>query len=328
MKSGARALVALGSAWLACACALAPASDPDAASAAIQSESVESADRRPVPLMLRIPPWVQPAPVDFERAAGLHAAVAAAERGDDVGAAVRLRELREAGLASPRVCALYAWVLRAAASNAEAERAARADLQRFGAGSAALNYALAVILETEGRAAEASACYRMVLASDPNDLAMLRACARTTLAGDQPRAALPHLELLAETSAGDPQLLVDLATAVHADAQAAGGEERRARARGLLHEVLLLDPQHAAAQRMLGESLAASGEQEAAVAALRRALELEPGAVSAGQLLARLLHERGRRADAIAVLRELLRQPLAPEAVRSLRDQIRILEEA
>lgn len=278
--------------------------------------------------MLRIPRWLRPPAVELERSAEMRAAVLAAERGDDVSAAVSLRVLRESGGISPQACGLYAWTLRRVASSAEAERAARADLRRCGEASPAVHYALAVALETDGRAAEALDSYLLVLQADPNDAALLRACARVALAGGRPHDALPHLELLADGAPDDPLLLADLATAVHADALTGGEETRRARARGLLREVLLLDPQHAGAQRMLGESLAASGERDAAVTALRRALELDPAAVAAGLQLARLLYEAGQRAGAIAVLRDLLRQPLAPDQVGALRELLRIFEEA
>ncbi len=321
MEQGSRAILALAAAFAACSCSAifgerssAPALEPPPAAT--------------LPAMRRIPEWVRPPATDLARSAVLRAAVDFVEAGEMVRAAVLLQQARAEPDAGPEVTALHAWTLCEAASLADAARTARAGLASFGAGSPSLNYALAVALELDHQPAAAFASYQRALAADPMNPVLLRACARTGLDSGQAAAALPQLELLASEGSPEPALLAQLAEATHAAAQTGGGAEERARARSLLQEVVLLDPQHERAHRMLGENLASSGDLAGAETALRRALELEPADLPAGLLLAGILQDLGRRPDAEAVLVGLLRQPLTPEAVRIVRDRLRFLRDA
>ncbi|MDA1259912.1 MAG: tetratricopeptide repeat protein [Planctomycetota bacterium] len=308
----------------------------------------------------RIPDWVRPAVGDFARSEELRHAVELLERREPLSAAIQIQTLRARERWGPEVTALHAWALVDAGSAPDARRVALDGITEFGDEQPSLNYALGVAAELAGLPAEALMAYERVLARDPFDLILLRACARTALAAGRAGTALIHLERLPDSVEGseglelarfraaafllagrqaeavsvhervasayptDFALCASSAVGAFTSAEAANSQELRARARVLVEALTETDPQHAEAQWMLGRLAAELGDIGVAVTALRRTLELDPARVDAGMLLARLLDDTLRKDEARTVLFELLRQPLSAAQVEAV--QRRILE--
>lgn len=320
----------------------------------------EETDASELPVMRRIPPWVRPPAGELARSAELRAAVTALEQGEFMAGAVQLQRLRAAPGAQPgagaETAALHAWSLGEAGSLAEAEQVARAGLREFGQDPPALHYALASACERSGKPEPAYQSYLRVLAAQPADPELLRACGRTALAARQPAAAVTFFdrlallgpldlesdlmraaalagagetdqalavyEALARAHPQDPPLLAQSATAAFELARQSGLADHRRRAGLLLDQLTELDPQYADAFRMLGINRAAAGDLAGAEQALRRALELVPAHLEAGLLLAQVLADRNQRDAARRVLQELLRQPLSGDEVDAVRRQM------
>ena len=192
-----------------------------------------------------------------------------------------------------------------------AERALR-EAYRLDQGEAAVAFALAEVLITRGKGAEAVPLLEQAerggvrLDRTRLDLALARwqagdqSGARATLAADLPGEALPLLRAraLASVEAGRPDLAAWLLT-----------EHRR----------YVSDDAEVAEK--LGLVMARRGDTPAAAALFEEAARIEPSRATARFNLAIARLQQGRRSDAIALLREALRiDPTYAQAAGALRE--------
>jgi tetratricopeptide (TPR) repeat protein len=143
----------------------------------------------------------------------------------------------------------------------------------------------------EGRAAEAEAAYRAVLAHDPYE-PMAPALLGTLLLRDgRASDALPFLKRAIEIRPDDPETHLAYANALLSAEKPADA---------VAHYRLLLErwPQKAAAWSNLAEALRSQGEHETALAAAERALQLLPALANAHLARGNALLALGQAADA------------------------------
>lgn len=307
------------------------------------------------PDLAHLPRWVRPTETDRKRSQGLVEAIRFLDLGEAERAAVQLQQVRSAARFGSEVAALHAWALAEAGEVQAAETVARDGIAAHGA-TAALGYVMAVIFEMQDRPAEAFPLYRDLSTLEPEDQAMLRACARTAVAARRGAEALPYLDrlmLAAPLSIDDkkmraealrlsgrdedalalyrqmveawPQdylLLASVAPSAFAIAQGSGRPEHHEQALEMLRRLTEADPQRASAFRQLGATAAALHLESVAQDALRRCLELEPSNVEAGLDLAALLAESGDSQASADVLLDLLRQPLSGEDVEAVQSAL------
>ena len=165
---------------------------------------------------------------------------------------------------------------------------------------AALPYPNALTHLRDGRAAEAAAILRAILARDPNHAGARRNLIRALL------AARDHDAVLAETTlalAGAPES----AELRFLHGTALNGLSRPLEARAALTTSVGLNPNRAPAWLNLGNACVDLDDLDAAEAHCRHALTLDPGLVEARVSLGFILTSRQRPREAIAELEQAIR---------------------
>ncbi len=161
--------------------------------------------------------------------------------------------------------------------------------------------ALASLDLAEGKSRDAQAEFEQVLVADPKNVKAMQALARLAAARGDGDKAVDWLEKAAATAPKlpDPRLLeIDLLIA----------QKKATKALALANAVSDSFPDNAAVAQAFGQAQWAAGNQDAAVAAFRRAAALQPNTAAVQYRLGRLLAALGRPSEALAAYEAATRQ--------------------
>ncbi|HKD11932.1 MAG TPA: tetratricopeptide repeat protein, partial [Thermoanaerobaculia bacterium] len=180
----------------------------------------------------------------------------------------------------------------------EAERFFRASLDQGGESQRA-RYHLGLLLQREGRQAEAGDQFRKAVALRPNDPLSLQALAQTELASGDAASAEKNFRRILE-------LFPNHAAAHRGLARIAWGRRERDLAIREAAEATRLDPENPEGWTLLAMLRLEAGDAAGAEPAVRRARELGPQSPPAELAAAMLARLRGNRLEADAILRPLV----------------------
>jgi protein O-GlcNAc transferase len=167
------------------------------------------------------------------------------------------------------------------------------------AGVAALIGA-AVKHHQEGRLAEAEACYRRVLAAEPNNADALNMLGIVALQSGHSDVAVEMIRQAIKKNPTNPAYFYNLSIALRTHGKLSEAVTAARQAVGL-------KPDMAEAHFSLGSYLHEEGKHEEAVAAYRQAIRFQPGIAQAHCNLGDALRRQGRLGEAAAACREAIR---------------------
>jgi tetratricopeptide (TPR) repeat protein len=308
-----------------------------------------------------LPVLVRPSAEETRDSKILTAAVEALRSGGYRRACILLEDYRRHSVGSLGIRCLHAWALALAGELDVARNMATALVAGEDPAAPGPAYLMGVVLDEQGRRADAFAWYQLALRASPSDADLLKRTAQTGSAARAPEFVLECLEKL-DRRGGLPLELEPLRA--RALAQAGRGE-----AALLTYDLLLgqlgekpdflaeaglcafglgnerndpsffdlaadyfsrsveVDPQNARASYNLGCALDWGGDSSGAELSYARALEVRPDYLEAAENLSELLVRNDRPGEAREILNEQLRQPL-PETSRSrLLARLALLEE-
>ncbi len=306
--------------------------------------SVETLDLGFLPILVR------PQPEEVAESKLLTAAVGALRANGYRRASILLEDYRRGSTQSRIIRCLHGWTLALAGELELARNMATALVSGEDPAAPGPAYLMGVVLDGQGREADAFAWYQLALRAAPSDADLLVRTARTGSKAGDPRFVLQCLETLdrrgalsleleplraqalAEAGEGESALLVyDLLLGQLGEnpdfLEEAGlcafglGNERDdpdffSLAADYFSRAVEFNPQDSRASYNLGCALDWGGDASGAEMAYMRALEVKPDYLFAAENLAELFLREGREQEARSVLEEQLRQPL-PDTVRS-----------
>jgi lipopolysaccharide biosynthesis regulator YciM len=180
------------------------------------------------------------------------------------------------------------------------KRLARVEGRDVGPRESELQLEIARTAEAEGRTGDARKALKRATKRDPRNVEAWVQLGRLEAAEGRTRQAVGALRKVAEVDPqAGPRVYPELA-AVWAAAEKAGEYEK------FLNDRLGKDPDDAGARLALGRALAARGETDAAVEAIRAVLARDPRDLEAHAALGRALLAAGREGEALKSYVELL----------------------